>query len=524
MELYFGGERLLPEKKKSTVAVVGAGPGGLAVAMLLASRGYHVTVFEKNDSVGGRTSRLELGEYTFDRGPTFLMMPHLLEELFAYAGADMHQQLRLVELDPMYRLVFGEQELLATRSPARMKERIDSFSPGDGDGYLRFMLEEENKFKMLEPLLRRPFNGVFDYARRDVLRALPKLSLGDTVYSRLARYFKDERLRFAFSFQAKYLGMSPWECPGAFTILSFMEHRYGLYHPMGGVFRTCEAMADVFRGLGGQLHTSCGVKQVRVRERKAVGLLLENGEELAFDDIVINADFGTAASRLFAPGDLRKYSPDKVSRLRYSCSAFMLYMGVNRPVRLPHHNVYFARDYRRNTEEVCRYGVVSDDFSFYVHNPSALDPTLAPPGKSSLYVLVPVPNTGCAMEWNEETTGSFRESVLRKLEQEPELAGITRDIETELIATPRDWEQQLNVYRGATFNLSHRLSQMMAFRPHNRFEDADRCWLVGGGTHPGSGLPTIWESARITASMMAARDGKEPFGLSASVAAQGLRP
>ncbi|PZD94075.1 phytoene desaturase [Paenibacillus sambharensis] len=495
-----------------TVVVIGAGPGGLAAAMLLASQGYRVKVMEKQAYVGGRTSAVKLGDYRFDRGPTFLMMPGLLEDMFHSVGRSLHDYVQLKEIDPLYRLQFGSIRFEATRDRKRMLAEIERCFPGESAGYERFMEEEGKKFKRVMPLLQRPFQRVADYVKPDVLRALPRLNLRDTVYGRLSRYFQDERLRYAFAFQAKYLGMSPWECPGTFTILSYIEHAFGLWHPIGGVNRICGAMADVTCELGGTIHLNSGVKQVLTSGGRAAGVLLESGERVDADHVVINADFGTAVTQLFEPGQLRKYNTDKINSLKLSCSAYMLYLGVNRRIDLPHHTVMFADDYPRNVRELMG-GSLSGDASIYVHNPSAIDPTMAPEGKSALYVLMPAPNLKGATDWSDERVkAEVKAYVLDRLEREPELAGLRSDIEEEAVITPLDWEQSIHVYQGAAFNIAHSVDQMMMLRPHNRFQDARNCWLVGGGTHPGSGLPTILESARISAGLIMKSDGKAaPF-------------
>ncbi|MFP4975436.1 phytoene desaturase family protein [Paenibacillus sp. CN-4] len=487
------------------VAVVGAGPGGLAAAMLLAAGGYRVQVYEKQPVVGGRSGRLELGNYRFDRGATFLMMPQLLKELFELAGRSLSDYVEMKELDPLYSLHFGDLVFSPSTNREDTAEQIAKLFPGDEQGYLRFMKEEENKFSRIMPLLQRPFGSLGDYLKRDVFKALPKLHAADTVYNRLSKYFKDERLRQSFTFQAKYLGMSPWECPGTFTILSFLEHRYGLYHPVGGVNRVLEAMADIIQEYGGSIHTACGVKRILVKNRQAQGLLLENGEKVDADHVVIGADFGSAMTNLFEPGLLKRYTPNKIARKRYSLSAAMLYLGIDGPVGLAHHSVHFAGDYRRNVEEITRLGVLPKDPSIYVHNPSAIDPTLAPAGKSSLYVLMPVANLQGQTEWDRDRE-RVRDMMLERLERIPGLAGLESRVEESLFYSPLDWQNKLDVYNGAVFNLAHNLGQMMYLRPHNRFQEIKGVWLVGGGTHPGSGLPTIFESAKISVRLLRESD------------------
>ncbi|WP_342663561.1 phytoene desaturase family protein [Paenibacillus pinihumi] len=486
--------------------VVGAGPGGLAAAMLLSAQGYPVTVVEKQPYAGGRTSGFEIGGFRFDRGPTFLMMPQLLEELFQAAGRSVHDYLSLVPVDPLYRLQFGDVKFEPGMDREKTARQIEQLFPGEAAGYLRYLKEEGDKFDRVSPLLRRPFSRLSDYIKTDIFRALSRLHLTDTVYGRLSRYFKDDRLRSAFAFQAKYLGMSPWECPGTFTILSYIEHAFGLWHPIGGVNRICDAMAKVTEELGGEIRLSCGVSRILTHNGRAIGVELENGEMLEGEHVVLNADFGTAMTKLFKPEQLHKYKPDKLERLRFSCSAYILYLGVRRKVDMPHHTVLFARDYEQNVREMMD-GQLSADPSIYVHHPSAIDPTMAPPGKSSLYVLMPVPNLDGETDWSDpEQLDHIRSRVLYRLEQEPELRGLSGDIEIESVVTPLDWEQSFYVYKGAAFNIGHSVSQMMMLRPHNRFQDVQNCWLVGGGTHPGSGLPTILESARISTRLLMEQD------------------
>lgn len=492
-------------EKGKTVVIIGAGPGGLAAAMLLAAKGYDVQVFEKQDDVGGRSGRLQLGDFRFDRGATFLMMPQILEELFADVGRSLQQEVKMKELETLYSLNFGDVTFTPSRNVEATAAQIAQLFPGDEDGYRRYMEEEDIKFDRIMPLLRRPFQSLKDYLRRDVIRALPYLHATDTVYGRLSHYFKDERLRTSFAFQAKYLGMSPWECPGTFTILSFIEHKFGLFHPIGGVNAIFTAMARVTSELGGVIHTSCGVKRVLTENGTAVGVLLANGERVEADHVIINADFGMAMTTLFEPGVLKKYTPEKLEKKKYSLSTAMLYMGVEGEIDLPHHSVYFAKDYRSNVDDMTTRKVLSEDASLYVHNPSVIDPTLAPPGKSAIYALMPVPNLTASLDW-EKNREEIQARMMKLLESIPALSGLSSRIEESLFFTPLDWQNERDVYQGATFNLAHNLGQMMTLRPHNRFEEVDGVWLVGGGTHPGSGLPTIIESAQISVRLLEQED------------------
>ncbi|MGO1058681.1 phytoene desaturase family protein [Planococcus sp. FY231025] len=507
---------------KERMIVIGAGPGGLAAAMLLASQGYEVDVYEKQDWVGGRNAELRLGDFVFDTGPTFLSMIHLVEELFSIAGRDLNDYMDAVKLDPMYELIFEDQNLVMTHNFEEMKKQIDENFDGSGEGYVRFMNETGRKLEALTPLLQSRMDRLIHMMQPKVIKALPELEVSKTLYEVLSRYFKDERLKMAFAFQSKYLGMSPWECPGAFTILSYMEHAYGIYHPIGGVNQLSQAMAKVVKELGGRIHTGSGVNKLVIENRAVKGVELENGDVELASEVIINGDFAHVMTHLVEPGILKKYTPEKLEKKKYSCSTFMMYLGLDKKYDLSHHTIVFSKDYKKNVEEITNTRMLSADPSIYIQNASVTDPTLAPDGKSALYILAPVPNNFSDIGWEQEQE-TFRELVLDIIEEKTEFKGLRSHIVEEKLLTPMGWEEDYSVYKGATFNLGHQLSQMMIFRPHNKFEELDNCWLVGGGTHPGSGLPTILESARITTNGIFEQHGKAPIPIMPLPAWEGSR-
>jgi phytoene desaturase len=484
---------------KKKVVVIGAGPGGLTAGMLLASKGYNVEIYEKNSVIGGRTSRLKLGDFQFDLGATFFMMPQLLEEMFEEAGRELRNYVQLQRLDPLYTLRFGDTTFTPRVDREEMLEEIERIFPGESEGFVRFMDKEGEKFNRVEKLLRRPFLHRRTYLSKDVLHALPKLDMFQSVYSKLSTYFHDERLKYAFTFQAKYLGMSPWKCPGTFTILSYLEHKFGLYHPIGGVNRVCEAMRQVIEEYGGIVHTDAPVAQVLTDGKQANGIRLEDGSEIFADDVIINADYSYSVQHLFEKKWSDKFQ-EKITDKKYSCSTMMLYLGLKQEVDLAHHTVVFANDYRKNVEEMTEQLVLSDDPSVYIHYPTKLDPTTAPAGKSAVYMLMPVPNTESDVDW-QKAAPRMRQKMLRILEREANVENAEELIEAEHCITPADWEA-MNIHQGAVFNLAHSLDQMMYNRPHNQVKELSHCYLVGGGTHPGSGLPTIFQSAKISADLV----------------------
>ena len=496
---------------KSRIAIVGAGPGGLTAAMVLAKRGFQVDVFERSPVVGGRNAELRLGDFRFDVGPTFLMMKFVLDKVFEEAGVQSDEVLSFRRLDPMYRLIFPEFSLDVTENRDQMRSEIARCFPGEEKGLDLFLAREAKRFSHIYGCLEKDYSSVKQFFTLDFLRAIPHIPLGRSLFQYLGNYFKPEKLRLCFTFQSKYLGMSPWECPGFFAILPYVEHAYGIFHVQGGLSEISRAMAQVAEKNGARIHLSTSVKQVILDGRRVTGLELADGSRIEAEATILNADFAHAMRSLIPEGTLRKYTPDKLERKKFSCSTFMMYLGLNRTYPdMPHHSIVFARNYRENTEDIFRELQLSDDLSFYIRNSSVTDPHVAPAGKSAVYILVPVPNTQSGIDWGMEKT-RLREHVLNLIAQRTPMGDLRPYIEAERLITPADWEAS-GVFRGATFNLSHSMDQMLYFRPHNEFEELESCYLVGGGTHPGSGLPTIYQSGLIAANLIAGKYGRSTDG------------
>lgn len=484
--------------------MVGAGPGGLAATMLLAQRGFRVQVFEKQEVIGGRNAELKLGDYRFDLGPTFLMMKFLLDELFAEGGRRSSDYLQFRALDPLYALNFPGKNMLAHSDPKAMKAEIENYFPGEGAGFVRFLERESHRFRKLYPCLQKPYGSLASLLSPTLLAAVPQIAAGRSLHSVLAKYFRSEELRLAFTFQSKYLGMSPWDCPGLFAMIPYTEHAHGVYHVMGGLCRISEAFARVALEEGAEINTSSPVSRVLVDGRRACGVELAGGEKVYCDDVIINADFGHAMSLFFEPEMLGRYKPSALRKRRFSCSTFMMYLGLDRMIDAEHHTIVFARDYRKHIEATTQGRAAFGDLSLYVRNAGKTDPSGAPAGHSALYVLVPVANNTSGIDWQEQKP-ILRERIFSTLQERTPWGDLRRNIRRELIITPEDWEKKHSVFLGATFSMSHSWDQMLYLRPHNEFEAFSNCYLVGGGTHPGSGLPTIFESARISANLICSK-------------------
>ncbi len=486
--------------REGRIGIVGAGPGGLTCAMLLAHEGFDVTVIEKADEVGGRSAPINLGDFKFDTGPTFLMMKHVLDEVFESCDRKSSDYMQFKLLDPMYQLDFQDFAIQISSDKERMRAELKRVFPGNENRLDKFYSRERGRYEKIVPNLYRDYSNVFAFLSPKVISALPSFFSGGSIFDNLGNYFDEEKLRVCFTFQSKYLGMSPWECPAAFTIIPFVEHEFGIYHVKGGLNQISKAMAKVVEEENGAVVTGQTVEKIVTSGKKVKGVQLEDGKRMDFDKVIINADFGYAMSNLFDSDKIKRYSPEKLERKKFSCSTFMLYLGVDKKYSAPHHNIFFAEDYRQNLADI-EEGRLSEDFSFYVQNASATDDTLAPKGKSAVYILVPTPNNRSNVEWDKEEK-RFKEKVLKKVQERTQMKDISEHIEVEKTITPKQWEQDFNVYIGATFNLAHNLSQMLYFRPHNRYGELKDLYLVGGGTHPGSGLPTIYISGIVTAGLI----------------------
>lgn len=487
--------------KRKHIVIVGGGPGGLCAAMLLSSHGFKVSLYDKNSEIGGRNRALKANDFVFDVGPTFLLMKGVLDEMFELCGKKSADYLEFIKLESMYQLLFDDRKVNVSSNPDIMREELSRTFPYSDIKFDHYLQKEEQRFRFLYPCISRDYSSLRSFFSWDLIKALPYLAVNHSVFSNLGRYFRQEKLRLVFSFQSKYLGMSPWKCPALFTMLSFLEHRYGIYHVKGGLNQISTAMGKVIAQQGGEIHTDTAVNSLVINNKKVTGIRLQDDSIVNADEVIVNADFAYAMTKLVEPGVLKRYSAENINKKEFSCSTFMLYLGLDKLYDLPHHSIVFAKQYKENVDNIFTHKTLSDEFSFYVQNACVSDESLAPEGKSTLYILVPTPNNKSDLDWQVEQA-KLRDAVFDALAERLGLTDLREHIEYEKVITPENWQQDENVFLGATFNLSHKFSQMLYWRPHNQFDELDNCYLVGGGTHPGSGLPTIYQSAHITAKMI----------------------
>ncbi len=501
------GDELMAKK----VIIVGGGTGGLTAAMLLAHKGVDVTVFEKQHELGGRSGALRMGDYTFDLGCTMLMLKFVLDEMFELVGERTEDHLACERLNPLYQLCFGDLSLNMFSDPEAMRSELEKHFPGSAQGYDLFMHKEKKRFQKLFPGLQRDYSKLRSLLSRELMAALPYLAIGQSMYGVISKYFSQETLKIAMTFQSQYLGMSPWNCPGGFAIIPFLEHYYGIYHVQGGINRIPAAMSAIIEEKGGRINMGASVRQLLIKNKKAIGVVLEDGSAHHADAVIVNADVAYSLSQLMNNEHRTRYTPDKLKNLRYSCSTFMIYLGLDTAWQTPaHHTFLFARDVKKNMADIFSHYQLPEDISIYIANPAVNDSSMAPPGGSALYILVPVPNTRADIDWNQHKQ-AFRDKVLGLLEQRAEFKDLRTHIRCETIITPQNWERDFNIFYGAPFSLAHSIDQMLCFRPRNKFDEIESCFLVGGGTSPGSGLPTIYESARISTNSMLKQFNMTPY-------------
>ncbi|MBE7380252.1 MAG: phytoene desaturase [Leptolyngbya sp. SIO1E4] len=483
------------------IIVVGAGPGGLATALRLAGQGYLVEIFESASRVGGRMRGFQTGAYAFDTGPTILQLPHLYEDLFASAGLSRAEYIPFTRLEPYTRVQFWDNtQLDLTTDLAQLKPQLAAFRSDLPDAFDRWLAAEAQKYEAgYDPYLGEPARSLLGYLRLNELGTALRFRPWETLYQHFWRAFQDERLVYALSYPAKYLGMHPTLSASVFSLIPYIEMAYGVWHPQGGFRALAQALAQAFQDLGGKIHLNTPVSQVWVQNRQARGVELSNGERVAADTVVVNADFAQAVQTLIPEAARGKYSAQFFEGKQFSCSTFMLYLGLDRRYdQLPHHQLYLSEHIRRRDRPFVDDSALDEvDPPFYVCNPTPVDPSNAPAGHSTLYVLVPIPHTGQGVDWSAKAQ-QYRNFVMNRL---PRLGfeGVEQHIVTETCYTADTWQSDYSVYLGAVFNLSHTWRQLGPFRPPIRSETLERLYWVGGAVHPGSGLMTILEAAKNTA-------------------------
>ncbi len=484
-----------PPGRKPHAVVIGSGFGGMAAAVRLQARGFDVTVLERLDAPGGRAYVHRVDGHVFDAGPTIVTVPHLLEELWALAGRRLGQDVVLQELDPFYRIRFHDGDHFNYSGDAgKMRAEVERISPADLPGYERFMAEADRCYRLgFESLGAKAFNTVGDLMK--AVPAIVRMRGWRSLHGMVAAHFRHPKLRMAFSLQSLLIGGNPFSVTSVYSLINALERQWGVHWARGGTGQLIQGLVGLLTGLGGRLRCGATVRRIEIERGRATGVLLEGGERIAADIVISNADAAFTYRELVAPEHRRHWTDARTDRGRYSMSLFVWYFGTSRTYpEVPHHMMLLGPRYKELLADIFRRHRLAEDFSLYLHRPTASDPSMAPPGRDTFYVLAPVPHLDSGTDWRTQAE-PMRQAIARSLEATV-LPGLQASLTASFMTTPLDFQDRLLSFKGAAFGLEPVLLQSAWFRPHNRSEDVQGLYLVGAGTHPGAGVPGVLMSAK----------------------------
>jgi len=488
--------QISPPDTRPHAIVIGSGFGGLAAAVRLGARGYRVTVLERLDAPGGRAYVFRQDGFTFDAGPTIVTAPFLLEELWALCGKQLAEDVELRPVTPFYRIRFHDgQSFNYTGDATAMRAEVARFSPGDVAGYEKFMAASQEIFRVgFEQLADVPFTRWTDMAK--LVPQLLKLGSLRSVYGMVAKYIRNEELRTVLSFHPLLVGGNPFAASSIYSLICFLERRWGVHFAMGGTGRLVQGLVGLILGQGNSVRCNTEIAEILVEDGAACGVRLADGSCLHADIVVSNACAAFTYKNLLPAKHRKTWTDRRIARGKYSMSLFVWYFGTRRQYPdVAHHTIMLGPRYRALLADIFKHHHLAEDFSLYLHRPTATDPSLAPEHCDAFYVLAPVPHLDSGTDWQAQAE-PYRQAIMRSL-SETLLPGLEDEIASSRMMTPLDFEQRLLSYRGAAFGLEPLLTQSAWFRPHNQSEDIKHLYLVGAGTHPGAGLPGVLSSARI---------------------------
>lgn len=481
---------------RAHAVVIGSGFGGLAAAVRLGARGYKVTVLERLDAPGGRAYVHRQDGFTFDAGPTIITVPFVLEELWELCGKNLHDHAELRSISPFYRIRFDDgSHFDYSADPEEMAREISRFNPDDVEGYNRLLEVSERTYKIgFEGLVSVSFHSFWMMLK--VLPDLVRTQFHRSVYGLVSRYIKHSKLRMVFSFHPLLVGGNPFTTTAVYALISHLERRFGVHYTIGGTGRLVTGLVDLIEGQGGSLQCNSEVAEILVKDGAACGVRMADGKKIDADIVVSNADSAMTYRDLLPSKYRKRWTDRKISRARYSMSLYVWYFGTDRQYPdVPHHTILLNKRYRSLLADIFERSKLTDDFSLYLHRPTASDPSLAPAGCDAFYVLAPIPHLDADVDW-EAQSEPYRQLLETSL-ADTVLPDLGKHLVTSRVLTPIDFRDRLRSVKGAAFGLQPVLLQTGWFRPHNRSEEVDNLYLVGAGTHPGAGIPGVLSSAKV---------------------------
>ncbi|MEP1150986.1 MAG: phytoene desaturase [Balneola sp.] len=483
---------------KKKIIVIGSGFGGLGAASRLLSAGHEVTILEKRDKLGGRAYVYEKNGFKFDGGPTVITAPFMFDDIWEAAGKKRSDYVDFVPCDPFYRIFDhnGDKFDYNNDHEFTIKE-IEKRNPGDVAGYEKFLATTKAIFqKGFVELADQPFLKFMDMMK--VAPDLIKLQSYKTVYKYVSKFIKDDFLRQCFSFHPLLVGGNPFDTTSIYAMIHYLEREWGVHYAMGGTGAIVNAFEKLITEQGGKFQLETEVDEILVKNGKATGVRLKDGEILEADIVISNADVGFTYKKLINPTHRKKYTDKKIDRTKYSMSLFVIYFGTKKRYLdsgLAHHNIILGKRYKGLLDDIFHKKHVADDFSLYLHMPTITDSSIAPEGHEGFYVLSPVPHLDSGTDW-KEFAPKYRDAIMNFLE-ENHLPDLQENIVAEHYIDPLHFKEVLNSHKGSAFSVEPILTQSAWFRPHNKSEDVDDLYFVGAGTHPGAGLPGVLSSSII---------------------------
>jgi len=508
--------------QESRAVVVGAGLGGLAAAMRLGAKGYRVTVVDRLDRAGGRGSSITKGGHRFDLGPTIVTVPQIFEQLWAECGRDFRRDVDLRPVDPYYEIRWNDGSKFTVRQDEKaMLDEVARLSPGDVKGYKKFLNDSEARYKFgFEGMGRRPMHRIMDLIKE--LPGFVRLRADKSVYAHAASRVKDPRLRMALSFHPLFIGGDPVNVTSMYILVSHLEKQFGVHYAMGGVQAMADAMVDVIHDQGGTVLLNQEVDEITTRAGHATGVTTVDGKAFKADVVVSNSDPGHTYDRLLRNHKKKRWTPKKLNNARWSMGLFVWYFGTKGTAGkwgdVGHHTIMNAPRYTDLLHDIFIKRHLADDMSIYLHRPSVTDPSCAPKGDDTFYALAPVPNLHGKDSVNWKTTCDAYLERMRKVLNDKLIPGFSDHLTESEIFTPETFQTRYLSPHGAGFSLEPRIFQSAWFRPHNVSEELKGLYLVGAGTHPGAGIPSVVASSEVLTQLVP--DAAHPMATPLKMAAE----
>jgi len=485
---------------KKKVIIIGAGVGGLATAVRLLKNGYEVEIYEKEEKIGGRVNIIETGTFRFDLSASILMMPDSYKEIFSYVNKNYNDYLEFIQIDPTYRLFSPEGTTIDFNTDiSSLTKTLEGISKEDSLGYFKFISDVYEKYLIADKyFLQKSQDSPKDFFELKSMLEAFKVHTLSTPYDYISKYIKDEKLRDFLAFQSMYVGISPFNGPNIYTLIPVVSQLYGLWHIKGGMYSFISALSKLIYESGGIIKTGVNVEEILFSKDKAIGVKTSKGIEKA-DVVVCNADFPYAMKSLVKDEYYKdKYTDKKLSELKYSCSTFILYLGLTkRYPQLSVHNIYLGKNFKENIEAAFK-GKLPEDPSLYIYCPSRIDKSMVKTQGDCLNVMVRVPNLFFKdIIWDKQTNDLLTDIILNELKNIKGLEDIKENIQYKNSLTPLDMESKFNAYGGTAFGLSPTLKQTNYFRPHFKSSKANNLFFVGSSLHPGPGVSLVLTSSNL---------------------------